>query len=89
LPGDAGGVQGDKRQSGASPVGIGEARGLGEVMSAGHSLRRQNYSFVAITPPVVSISPAMHGMRVVVAVVTAVVLDLATFASISTLITGR
>lgn len=74
---------------GASPVGIGEARGLGEVVSAGHSLRRQNYSFVTITPPVASTSPVMHGMRVVVAIVTAVVLDLATFATISTLITGR
>jgi hypothetical protein len=59
-------------------------------MSAGHSLRRQNYSFVTITPPVLhSASPAMHFMRVVVAVTTAVALDLATFATISTLITGR
>jgi uncharacterized protein (DUF433 family) len=52
-------------------------------------LRRQNYNFVTITPPVASTSPVMHGMRVVVAIVTAVVLDLATFATISTLITGR
>ncbi len=74
---------------GASPARIGEARGLGEVVSAGHSLRRQNYSFVTITPPVASTSPVMHGMRVVVAIVTAVVLDLATFATISTHITGR
>jgi hypothetical protein len=59
-------------------------------MSAGHSLRRQNYSFVTIAPVVPhSASPAMHFMRVVVAVVTAVALDLATFATISTLITGR
>jgi hypothetical protein len=60
-------------------------------MSAGHSLRRQNYSFLTITPPVVShnTSPATHFMRVVVAVTTAVALDLATFATISTLITGR
>ena len=60
-------------------------------MSAGHALRRQNYSFVTVTPPVASHSaaPAMHFMRVVVAVVTAIALDLATFATISTLIIGR
>lgn len=58
-------------------------------MSAGHSLRRQNFSFVTITPPVVSSAPAMHTMRVLVAVITAVALDLATFATISTLIAGR
>jgi hypothetical protein len=71
-------------------VGIGEARGLqGDAMSAGHSLRRQNYSFVSITPPVVSSTPAIHTMRVLVAVITAIALDLATFATISTLIIGR
>ena len=58
-------------------------------MSAGHSLRRQNYSFMTFTPPVASATPAMHGIRVVIAVVTAVVLDLATFATISTFIAGR
>lgn len=66
-------------------------------MSAGHSLRRQNYSFVTVTPPVVSSTPAIHvsstpaihAMRVVLAVITAVALDLATFATISALITGR
>jgi hypothetical protein len=61
-------------------------------MSAGHSLRRQNYTFMAaITPPVAShsASPAMHYMRVVVAVVSAVALELATLASISLLIAGR
>jgi hypothetical protein len=60
-------------------------------MSAGHGLRRQNYSFVTITPPVAShsTSPAMHLMRVVVAVVSAVALELATFATISMLVTGR
>jgi len=59
-------------------------------VSAGQSLRRQNYSFVTITPPAVShrISPAMHFMRIVAAVVSAVALDLATFATISMLITG-
>ncbi len=66
-------------------------RGLGEAMSAGHSLRRQNYSFVTIAPAAAShgTSWAMHSMRVVVAVVGAVALDLATFATISMLVTGR
>ena len=58
-------------------------------MSAGHSLRRQNYSFVTVTPASSHTSSAMHLMRVVVAVVTAAALDIATFASISMLITGR
>jgi len=60
-------------------------------MSAGHSLRRQNYSFVTITPPVAShgASSAMHLMRVAVAVASAVALELATFATISMLVTGR
>jgi hypothetical protein len=61
-------------------------------MSAGHSLRRQNYSFVTITPPIAAhaaATPVMHVMRIVVAVVTAVALDLATFATISALIAGR
>jgi hypothetical protein len=71
---------------GASPVGIGEARGYrGTRMSAGHSLRRQNYSFVTITPPVVA-NTELHLKRVLMAVVTAVALDLATFATISSLI---
>jgi len=58
-------------------------------MSAGQSLRRQNYSFVTVTPPTAHASSAMHLMRVVVAVVTAATLDIASFASISMLITGR
>jgi hypothetical protein len=67
-------------------VGIGEARGYrGTRMSAGHSLRRQNYSFVAITPPVVA-NTEMHVKRVIMAVITAVALDLATFATIASLI---
>ena len=71
---------------GASPVGIGEARGYrGTRMSAGHSLRRQNYSFVAITPPVAA-NTEMHLKRVIMAVLTAVALDLATFATIASLI---
>ena len=72
--------------------GVGKGEGLGEVMSAGQSLRRQNYTFMAaITPPVASHSAthAMHYMRVVVAVVSAVALELATFATVSLLITGR
>lgn len=75
-------------------MGIGEARARGNVVSAGHSLRRQNYSFVTLVPPVTQsptsqASGAMHKMRVVIAVATAVALDFATFASISMLITGR
>ena len=54
-------------------------------MSAGHSLRRQNYSFVTITPAVVP-NTAMHTKRVIMAVITAVALDLATFATLSSLI---
>jgi len=54
-------------------------------MSAGHSLRRQNYSFVAITTPVVA-DTKMHPKRLIIAVVTAVALDLATFATIASLI---
>lgn len=64
-------------------------RGLGEAMSAGHSLRRQNYSFVTIAPPTAHTAATMHFMRVVVAVVSALALELATFATISMLITGR
>lgn len=60
-------------------------------MSAGHSLRRQNYSFVTIPTPAASHSgsTAVKLMRVVVAVVSAVALDLATVATISMLMTGR
>jgi len=60
-------------------------------MSAGHSLRRQNYAFVTLTPPIAShnASRAMHVMRVIVAVASAIALDLATFATISMLIAGR
>jgi hypothetical protein len=67
-------------------VGIGEARGYrGTRMSAGHSLRRQNYSFVAITPPVAA-DTELHPKRVIMAVITALALDLATFATIASLI---
>ena len=60
-------------------------------MSAGHSLRRQNYSFVHVTPPTPhTTSPSeLHRMRIVLAVITAVALNFATVASISMLITGR
>ena len=54
-------------------------------MSAGQSLRRQNYSFVAITPPVAT-NTEMHPRRVIMAVITALALDLATFATIAALI---
>ncbi|MGH2492071.1 MAG: hypothetical protein ACRDF9_11225 [Candidatus Limnocylindria bacterium] len=57
-------------------------------MSAGHSLRRQNYSFVTITPPNVQATPAMHTMRIIVVVIAAIAVDLATFASVSMLV-GR
>jgi hypothetical protein len=84
-------VQGDIQAGWASPVGIGEARARGKVMSAGHSLRRQNYSFPSMTPPTPHTASAseMHRMRVVLAVVIALVLNFATVASISMLITGR
>lgn len=59
-------------------------------MSAGHSLRRQNYSFVTIPPPTTPhTSGAMHFVRIVVLVVSALALDIATFMSISMLLTGR
>ena len=67
-------------------MGIGEARGYrGKHVSAGHSLRRQNYSFVSVTPPVVA-NTEVHPKRVIMAVVTAIALDLATFATIASLI---
>jgi hypothetical protein len=59
-------------------------------MSAGHSLRRQNYSFpVTITPPTTRASGPTHFMRVAVAVATAAALNIALVASVSMLITGR
>jgi hypothetical protein len=59
-------------------------------MSAGHSLRRQNYSFVSITPPTVAHpETAWHFTRVTVVVISAFVLDLASFATLSMLIAGR
>jgi len=58
-------------------------------MSAGHSMRRQNYSFVSITPPATHSTPSDHFMRVFVAVVTAIALTFATFATIAMLNAGR
>lgn len=58
-------------------------------MSAGQSLRRQNYSFPSITPTTPHTASELHHMRVVLAVVIAVVLNFASVASISMLITGR
>ena len=59
-------------------------------MSAGHSLRRQNYSFPGtITPPTTHASGPTHFMRIVVAVATAAALNIALVASVSMLITGR
>jgi len=60
-------------------------------MSAGHSLRRQNYSFVSIKPTVLpqGTSWAMHITRLIAVIFSAVALDVATFATISMLITGR
>ena len=70
-------------------MGIGEARGLGEAMSAGHSLRRQNYSFVAATPATTHSTASKHVVRFIVAIVCAVVLDIATFATITMFLTGK
>ena len=64
--------------------------GKGETVSAGHSLRRQNYSFPGtITPPTTHTPSPTHFTRVVAAVITAAALNLATVASISMLIAGR
>ena len=57
-------------------------------MSAGHSLRRQNYSFVTIPPPAKHTSGSMHVMRFVVAFVSAGALALATFATVTMFIAG-
>lgn len=58
-------------------------------MSAGHSLRRQNYSFVSVTPPVTHHTPSDHFNRVYLAVVTAIILTFGTFATIAMLSAGR
>jgi len=64
-------------------------------MSAGQAIRRQNFSFMTVTPPVASDSAsetatyAMHYARIVLAVVSAAALELGTFATVSMLVTGR
>jgi hypothetical protein len=70
-------------------VGIGEAEGKGEIVSAGHSLRRQNYSFVTLVAPTTHSSSPIHFPRFVVAIVSAAALELATLATILMLIAGR
>jgi hypothetical protein len=52
-------------------------------------LRRQNYSFVGMTPPVTHASSSTHFPRVIVAMVSAAALELATLATLMVLITGR
>ena len=66
-----------------------EARGLGDLMSAGHSLRRQNYSFVTITPAVSHSTASTHVARFIVAIIGAVALDIATFATVTMFLTGK
>lgn len=58
-------------------------------MSAGHSMRRQNYNFVTITPPDAHSAETDQHVRVFVAVVTAIALTLATFATVAMLAAGR
>ena len=58
-------------------------------MSAGHSLRRQNYSFVSVTPPATHTTPTDNFMRVFLAVITAIALTFASFATIAMLSAGR
>lgn len=58
-------------------------------MSAGHSLRRQNYSFVTITPAVSHSKASTHVARFIVAIVGAIALDIATFATITMFLTGK
>jgi hypothetical protein len=58
-------------------------------MSAGHSMRRQNYRFVTVTPPDTHDQASEHFTRVYVAVVTAIVLTFGTLATIAMLAAGR
>jgi hypothetical protein len=59
-------------------------------MSAGHSLRRQNYSYL---PPIIShdlhAKPVDHHLRTFVVIVSAIALDLATFATVAMLIAEK
>jgi hypothetical protein len=58
-------------------------------MSAGHSLRRQNYNFVTVTPVAARSTASKHVTRFIVAIVSAIVLDIATFATITMFLTGK
>jgi hypothetical protein len=60
-------------------------------MSAGHSLRRQNYSYLPPLPssPVGHATHSDHHLRMFVVIVSAIALDLATFATVAMLIAGR
>jgi hypothetical protein len=66
-----------------------EARGLGVAMSAGHATRRQNYSFVAVTPAVAKSTSSTHVARFIVAIISAIILDIATFATITMFLSGK
>jgi hypothetical protein len=64
--------------------------GKGETVSAGHSLRRQNYSFPGtITPPTTHTPNSTNFPRVIVAIVSAAALELATVATLMVLVAGR
>ncbi|HEV8229367.1 MAG TPA: hypothetical protein VGQ86_05355 [Candidatus Limnocylindria bacterium] len=60
-------------------------------MSAGQGYRRQTYSFAHASTPVrpVMHQSSRHHLRVALAAVTAIAVDIATFATISMLIPGR
>lgn len=58
-------------------------------MSAGHSMRRQNYSFVTLTPTESHTTPSDHFMRVFVAVLTAIALTFVTFTTLVLFAAGR
>ena len=59
-------------------------------MSAGHSLRRQNYSYLPpLAPHVGHTTNPDHHLRTFVVIVSAIALDLATFATVAMFIAGR
>ncbi len=61
-------------------------------MSAGQSLRRQSYHFAPIQAPARperSQGSLVHGMRIALAVASVVALDVAVYATISMMFTGR
>jgi hypothetical protein len=57
-------------------------------VSAGHSLRRQNYSFATVTPTAAS-HRASRVLSLGRFILVALVLDVAAFAAVSMLIAGR